>query len=123
MKTRGFQFIDKFTARLDRYDQRVRVHYIRATDKLTKRYVIYAKREAPVRTGYLRSSIRGIRQNRGNVLRALVRADAPYAGYVHDGTSRHGANPFFERAYQRLTPEVIKEYNNAQDQVLRDLIK
>ena len=50
--------------------------------------VQHARFEAPVRSGALRSSIRAdseLRPGRRKV-GYFVRADAPYAGYVHEGT-------------------------------------
>jgi HK97 gp10 family phage protein len=55
--------------------------------------------EAPVRTGALRESISAVPVTATKV---RVVAAAPYAGFVHDGTSRQKANPFMLRAIARF---------------------
>ncbi len=54
-----------------------------------------ARDYAPVRTGRLRESIESKRAGR---LRYLVRASAPYAGYVEFGTSRTPPRRYMQRA-------------------------
>jgi HK97 gp10 family phage protein len=55
--------------------------------------------EAPVRTGALRESIH---VEPVTATKVRVVASAPYAGFVHDGTSRQKANPFMLRAIARF---------------------
>jgi HK97 gp10 family phage protein len=61
-----------------------------ATFKLTAE----AKKESPVRTGFLRKSINA----EIGPFRGRVQASASYAGYVHDGTRHQAPNPFLSRA-------------------------
>jgi len=67
-----------------------------------------AKKEAPVRTGYLRASIK----NRVDKMKAWVRAFAPYAKYVEYGTMYQSSNPFFRRAVdtvKRKMPSILRK--------------
>jgi HK97 gp10 family phage protein len=54
-----------------------------------------ARDYAPVRTGRLRESIESRRAGR---LKYVVRASAPYAGYVEFGTSRTPPRRYMQRA-------------------------
>ena len=67
-----------------------------------------AKAEAPVITGFLRSSIKGTIGNK----KGMVKVWAPYGIYVEFGTMyRKKANPFFRRALdntKRLLPTIIR---------------
>ena len=67
-----------------------------------------AKSEAPVRTGFLRSSIK----NSIDRFKAVVYAAAHYAGYVEFGTYKQKANPYFRRAIdnvKRKVPSIIRK--------------
>lgn len=70
-----------------------------------------AKDQAPVRTGFLKASIK----HSINKLRAYVRAWASYAGFVEYGTMYQHANPFMRRALEktkRLLPTIIRRAYN-----------
>lgn len=70
------------------------------TNELAGNIARDAAADAPVLTGYLKSSIGVKKSHAKNV--ALVVADAPHAGLVHNGTSRGAkANPFVRRAAEK----------------------
>ncbi len=58
--------------------------------------LVAAQRECPVRTGRLRASHRLVSADK---LKVQLIVTAPYAPYVHDGTSRQRANPWLYRAF------------------------
>lgn len=65
----------------------------------------YAKQNAPVRTGFLRSSIHTvIETNSFRVYAASVIAGAEYASYVEYGTSRMAPQPYMQPALDRVLP-------------------
>ncbi len=66
-----------------------------------------ARQECPVDTGELRDSIHT--EPDQNPLKISVLVDAPYARYVHDGTSRQSANPFMLRAVTRAWGRMKKQ--------------
>lgn len=70
----------------------------------------FAKREAPVDTGFLANSIRGDVQT--NTV-GVVRVGAEYGAYVNYGTRRAAPNPFFDRAvaeFRPLWPRIVSHH-------------
>ena len=66
-----------------------------------------AKDLCPVRTGRLRDSIRAaVAEIAGDVLRAEVGTDVPYAAAVEMGTRRAAAQPFLLPALEACREEV-----------------
>jgi HK97 gp10 family phage protein len=66
-----------------------------------------AKELCPVRTGRLRDSIRAaVTEIAGDVLRAEVSSDVPYAAAVELGTRRAPAQPFLFPALEACRDEV-----------------
>lgn len=61
-----------------------------------------AKIESPVRTGRLRASITWQLANDSQGLFGIVGSNVEYAGFVHDGTEDQRANPFLQRALDRV---------------------
>ena len=84
-----------------------------------------AAKETPVRTSNLVNSISSFLTNNG--MTGIIRAAAPYAEYVHEGTGLYGPhkqgimrkrgsvgkgqkpNPFFTRAIAAINPQAVFE--------------
>lgn len=66
-----------------------------------------AKQRAPVRTGFLRSSIAVVADSQTSG-RLVVRAN--YAGYVNFGTRRMAARPFATAGAEAMTNYIIREW-------------
>ena len=67
------------------------------------------REECPVDTGALRSTVRVESSTAGLQSTVLVgdeSKEVDYAKFVHDGTSRQAANPFFLRAVYRVQPRI-----------------
>mgnify|MGYP001014787084 CR=1 FL=1 len=81
-----------------------------------------AKRDAPVKSGAMRDTIRAGATNRAGVVRAgNNRArGVPYAGVVHWGWPKRGikANPFMRRAAKKTEPEWTALYEQIVDKAL-----
>ena len=90
---------NKFPARAGGLRQKL----LQASWRHAEKVLQAAKEEVPVRTGALRDS--------GHIEMAGTRADvifdAPYAVYVHNGTSRQAPNPFLSRAVDREGDSLI----------------
>lgn len=88
-------------------------------NKIAFRVERFSKQLTPVKTGYLRSSI-AVGWLIGKI-GALVRANANYAIYVHEGTRRMRARPFMEKGADMtkqyiggdITARVDQEFANA----------
>lgn len=64
----------------------------------------HAKANAPVRTGFLRSSI--VAEPTGNPLRWLVTAYAGYSQFVEYGTRNMAAQPYMTPAAELVRPQL-----------------
>jgi len=71
-----------------------------------------ATRDVPVRTGFLRSTLY-VTTYPGGVAGIEAGATAPYAGFVHDGTSRMRARPFIGRNLPATAAEVERRFDAA----------
>src|SRR5262245_16417073 len=69
-----------------------------AIDVLFKQGELRARSESPVRTGFLRSSIKSEATSTG----AVLMAEAPYAAFVDQGTRYMKARPFFTNAVRYI---------------------
>lgn len=78
-----------------------------AVKKTADEIVRDAKARAPVRTGYLRSSIHADSVTAGK--EATVSADAPYAAFVEYGTRHMSAQPFLGPAVTAHVDEFIED--------------
>lgn len=68
----------------------------------------YAKQVVPVRTGFLKNSIHTvIKENRLRIYSAEVVADAFYASFVENGTSRMAPQPYMQPALDRVMPAFL----------------
>lgn len=76
----------------------------------------YAKEDAPVDTGFLRSSISSARTADG----AEVRVDAEYAYYQEFGSSRNKAQPYIRPAIDENQEEIVRV---VAEQIDRDIKK
>lgn len=68
-----------------------------------------AEEEAPKRTGFLAGQINT--EIDGDTL--ILKSNAPYSAFVHDGTSTIEANPFLERAIDRTQDDFDKRLETA----------
>lgn len=95
--------------------------YITSLDEAVKHTIHDAentcRREAPIRTGYLR---RSIHKHKKEKCRAELRTRARYWAYVNFGTSKQSANPFVIRTAKKVSPKLKKyfEENLKQSRVL-----
>jgi len=76
-----------------------------------------AKREAPVDTSRLRTSIRA----KVTPLKTTVTPMVEYAVYVHEGTRNQKKNPFLTRASEKKRKTVIGFFKKALDQIVTAL--
>ncbi|RMH67457.1 MAG: hypothetical protein D6683_17865 [Actinomyces sp.] len=78
-----------------------------------------ARRQAPVRTGRLRSSIRAQATQKGASVKAGSPARVPYASVIHWGWQRRNIapNPFISRAIERRIDEARAAYAEALDEL------
>ena len=73
------------------------------------------------RTGFLMGAGRGMIDSYGTLVGKLENV-APYAIYVHEGTSKmQPARPFFTLAIEQAQPEVDGFFNSALDNITRKL--
>ena len=72
----------------------------------TLRTETLGKANAPVRTGFLRSSITSEFDGGpgSNTITGEIGPEADYARFVHNGTSRQAPNPFMDRAADVIEP-------------------
>lgn len=77
---------------------------VAAMKRIVLRIERYSKMETPVRYGHLRRSETSRVDADGN--RGAVGTNLRYARYVHDGTRRMAARPYFTRGAQRARPEI-----------------
>ena len=83
---------------MDRADRLVRASTLQ-TEAL-------GKANAPVLTGFLRSSFTTEFKRGPNSSRGETGPEAEYSGFVHDGTSRQAPNPFLDRAADVVEPQL-----------------
>ena len=87
-----------------------------------------AKKEVPVITGRLQSSIFMTREN----LRYSVRPDTVYAEWVHEGNkgvhipdshrnSTYDGNPFMDRAFDLVEPGARQELNDTVKEIIQSI--
>ena len=87
-----------------------------------------AKKEVPVRTGRLQSSIYMIREN----LRYTIQPDTVYAEWVHEGSkgihipashmnSSYDGNPFMTRAFEIVEPGAHSEIDNCVKEIIQSI--
>lgn len=67
-----------------------------------------AQGNAPVRTGYLRDHIHTEMTGEAE---ATITSEAPYSGFVENGTSRMGAQPFFTPAVEANTQDYLDAFH------------
>jgi len=84
---------------LEGYLQR-RTPEVKAIQRETQEYIeTYEKAICPVRTGNLKGTIHP--EEDGDTRKVVVGGnEAPYAGFVNDGTDRQAAQPFHDEAAQ-----------------------
>lgn len=75
-------------------------------DDFMQSFVEVSRAEAPIITGQLRESISS---GKSGPMQRTIFTQTGYGGFVHEGTSRMGGNPFFNRALDRIRPE----FNNS----------
>lgn len=79
-------------------------------NELAEKIAADARADAPVKTGALRDSV-GVKKDYAK-LKALVIADAPHAGLVHNGTSTGPNHPFSTRANPFVRRAAEKNFEN-----------
>jgi phage protein, HK97 gp10 family len=92
LKGRGGMGIIVVWNRIPQLIAAVEVNSRMAVKKYADKVVSDAKARAPVRTGYLRSSIHAVSLEAGKS--AEVQVDAPYGAYVEYGTYKMAAQPY-----------------------------
>lgn len=72
-----------------------------------------ARREAPVRTGRLRNSIRGLATQTSASIKAGTNARVPYAGPIHWGWDARGIKPnmFIIRAVEKNRRKILRAFD------------
>lgn len=88
-----------------------------AHEKVSRMVAALAQASAPKRSGRLASSIRGTRQQSRAVVKAGGRK-APYAVFVHWGTTTMTANPWVSAAAQGSEPRWLPIYKADVDKAL-----
>ena len=78
--------------------------------------------KSPIDTGAMR---RGIGVVQSGVDRIIIKPSqiTPYAGYVHQGTRKMRARPFFGITARRSGKEIDKFFNKAIDNAIRKIVK
>ena len=89
-----------------------------ATVKTTIDTAADARRNAPVDTGYLRSSIATEYEFSGDGVVGSVEAGANYAAYVENGTSRMAPQPFMRPAFDRNRAKWVRAMEQVGAEVL-----
>ena len=81
-----------------------------------------AKKEAPVDSGRLRSSIslNDSLLTRANPM-VTVAPNVKYAIYVHDGHRSYKGNPFMERSYKESKNKINAIFKKAMDQIVKKM--
>jgi len=99
---------------------------------LSSKVASRASANAPVKTGKLKATIRGLGSQRYGVVKE-GKASIPYAGWVDFGGNKRGrgggiqSRPYLSNgriiypALDELKPTIEREYNNALEKVLRRL--
>ena len=106
----------------DEFGVSVLVDYSMAIQGFIDTFMEVATSLCPVRTGYLCGSISA----GGGGDYAYAEASADYAQYVEYGTSRMGAQPFFEPALEAalgVLGELAQEAMNEAQQMLEDIVQ
>lgn len=84
-----------------------------------------AKRDAPVRSGAMRNTLRVGATNRAGIIRAGNNraTGVPYAGPIHWGWPARNiaANPFMQRAASKTQPQWKQVYEDIVDKALRQV--
>lgn len=89
-----------------------------ATVKATIDTATDARRNAPVDTGYLRSSIATEYEFSGEGVTGTVEAGANYAVFVENGTSRMAPQPYMRPAFDKHRKKWIRAMEQVGAQVL-----
>ena len=103
----GFDQMYEMAAALRAFPAIARPGLVDALGETIDEAVRIARAKAPVRTGFLRSSIHGepvVVRGQWGLLGHLT-ADAPYATFVEYGTSRMAPQPFLEPAAEQAMNE------------------
>ena len=100
--TFDIQGVDEFVQAMQRLDKAMQEQVRRWLYDWAQRVVDEAKRNAPVRTGYLRSKIYAMAQE----WVVEIGAGAAYSYFVEFGTRYMTAHPFLYPAIQEFLPEL-----------------
>lgn len=98
--------------------QTVEVDYSTAIGRFVATFMQIATDLVPVRTGYLRSTIKA--QVLGPVQAECV-ADCEYAEYVEYGTYRQDAQPYFTPALEQAYTQLLSDAGEARSQAMETL--
>lgn len=98
--------------------QTVEVDYSTAIGRFVATFMQIATDLVPVRTGYLRSTIKA--QVLGPVQAECI-ADCEYAEYVEYGTYRQDAQPYFTPALEQAYEQLLADANGARSQAMETL--
>ncbi|MEM3697115.1 MAG: HK97 gp10 family phage protein [Candidatus Bathyarchaeia archaeon] len=103
---------EEFKMAMERFDSAMKEHVQRLLASWAEKVKAYAKQLAPIRTGYLRSSIYAKIQD----WVAEIGAEATYALFVEFGTRHMQARPFLYPAIQEYLPRLEQIVCEAIDQ-------
>lgn len=109
----GAEDLLRLAADIQHMGVRATVQADRALRKAVTDIQARAQVNAPVDTGYLRSSISSEVQSTGGTIRGEVGPTANYGGYVENGTSTQRAQPYLRPA----TDAVVPGYEAALEQI------
>lgn len=98
--------------------QTVEVDYSTAIGRFVATFMEIATDLVPVRTGYLRSTIKA--QVLGPVQAECI-ADCEYAEYVEYGTYRQDAQPYFTPALEQAYTQLLSDAGEARSQAMETL--
>ena len=112
-----FKGQDEFRMKMEQIDASMKTRVQQCLQELADSIKETAKSIAPVRTGYLRSTI--FAETADWTVR--VGASAPYTAYVEFGTRFMQARRFLARALQANMPSLVKAVNQAIEQAISEV--
>lgn len=104
--------------RIDNFMVRLEPTTFAVLQEVAKELVEDAKGYAPTRTGFLRSNIQIIDEDRSKK-EIIVASSAPYSGFVEFGTSKARAQPFMQPAVENAKKVLVDEIEKRLEENIR----